>query len=106
MIASTQYTTAEGKTNNEMGNPCKDWPNGWYVITGTSWAKCGRVNSGCRRRRVEGAGRLFEGKDWGIKSRLDMIDCVFFYELHALLIMKDLFVVATPGSLDHDNHAG
>ena len=40
------------------------------------------------------------------KRRVGMSICVRFYEVHTCMIANILFVVKTPGSLDHDNHAG
>ena len=78
MLTSTYYTTADGKINEDVGSPCDDWLNRWYIMTGTSWAKFRRMKCGFWRKQLEGAGRLFEYKDRGIMTSLDMINCVYF----------------------------
>ena len=48
-LTSTKYIAADGNSNKDMGNPCEDLLNGWYILESTIWDKCGR-NGVCRRK--------------------------------------------------------
>ena len=96
----------------------KDLKTGRYRLVNTSKDKSGkttlrrrnqgtgRVTKGEGKKRVEGASWYSFCYDQLIRSRLDMSRCVYVDDVHAVVNMNKLFVVETPGSIDHDNHAG
>ena len=97
----------------------KDLKTGWYNLKNTSIDKRGKTvfardrsqETGwtCRsgwKKWVEGAGRSRQCYDRLRRSRLDKTKCLYFDDVHTVVIMNNLFMVETPGSLDHDIHAG
>ena len=66
----------------------------------------GKVLKGVWKKLVKGASWPSECYDQLLRSRLDMLRCVYVDDVHAVVNMNNLFVVETPGSIDHDNHAG
>ena len=96
----------------------KDLITGRYRIVNTSNEKSGKTTL---KRRSQGAGRALTGEgkkrvegarwysycyDQLIRSRLAVSRCVYVDDVHPVVNMYKLFVVETPGSIDHDNHAG
>ena len=96
----------------------KDPKTGRYRLVNTSNEKSGkttlrkrqqgaeRATTGEGKKRVEGARWYSYCYDQLIRSRLDMSRCVYVDDVHAVVSMNKLIEVETPGSIDHDNHAG
>ena len=96
----------------------KDLITGRYRLVNTSNEKsgkttlkrrsqgAGRASTGEGKKRVEGARWYSYCYDQLIRSRLAMSRCVYVDDVHAVVNMYKLFVVETPGFVDHDNHAG
>ena len=99
----TQHTVSDSGTSKDMGNLCEGRLRRLYALKKMRGRKHERRRKVCRRKLVK---RAAGTQDERQRSQADRIDMLMYFITVCVFLLLNLVKVVTPGSVDHDIHAG